>query len=350
MRVSLIIPIYNAEEHIDRCLEYISKQERLPEEIILIDNSSIDHSVNKISSFIKSNRNLNVILLHETNKGPGAARNKGLQSATGGIIVFTDSDCFPRKDWIKNILAVYENNEIDAIGGTTYIFEPRTISEKIQAIDLCTPKEMPAIVASNKDEFLLGRVIVTFNGSYKKKVLDAIGSFDESFSIAGEDVDLSIRALENGFKLLIRHPEIVVWHMPRKSLSLYAKRTFQYRAALPVLFKKHFKNTAFIELPRNGFKKFPFFAPLLITKESEIVIFFIILILIFYKYFSTILLISITVLYLRFLKGILTRSKSGKINVSLSEAFIMAVYDIFKKIVSECGRVYGSVKSRVIYI
>jgi len=350
MKISLLIPVFNAEDTIGRCMECIASQERPPDETLLIDNGSTDASVIKIQDFMRSHSNMNILLLYESKRGPGAARNKGLECATGDVIVFTDSDCFPRKDWIKNIVTLYENNKVDGVGGLTYIYNPRTLSDKLQGIDLFMPKEFHAKIAYNKDESLFGNVIVTFNGSYKREVFSKIGGFDEALSVTGEDIDLSIRALENGFRILIWNPQVVVWHMPRILFRLYTKRIFQYRLILPVLLRKHFKKTAFLELPMLGVRKFPFFTSLVITKEFEIIVFFILLILIFHKLFPAVFLLAITILFIRLVRSILIRSKAVGINISLLEALILAAMDIIKKFSSEYGRVYGSIKSRMIYL
>ncbi|MHC4122177.1 MAG: glycosyltransferase family 2 protein [Planctomycetota bacterium] len=351
MKVSLIIPVYNAEETIEQCLGHIMGQERLPEEILLVDNGSTDNSVKKMQDFIQNNKNISIILLHEEKKGAAAARNKGLVYATGDIIAFTDSDCFPRKDWLKNMLYIYEKDNLDGLGGLTYIYNPRIPVEKMQAIDLIVPQNRQAKIILQKHEPLFSIFIATFNASYRHDVLKKIGGFDEGLFLAGEDVDCTIRAFEEKFKMCVWHPDVVVWHMPRKNFLSYGKTIFQYRRVLPTLLKKHFKNKAFIQIPRFGIKKIPFFTSLVITQEFEMLIFFVSLVLFFYRPFSINTgVIIIIILFIRAFIYIIIRRRFIDVEISIFEALKINVLDVVKKIISEYGRIYGSIRERTLYI
>ena len=89
-KISVIIPVYNAEKTIRRCLESIMSSEYEEYEVILIDDGSTDNSVSIISEF--ANRNRRIKIFTQPNSGPSAARNKGLTLAEGEIIAFVDSD------------------------------------------------------------------------------------------------------------------------------------------------------------------------------------------------------------------------------------------------------------------
>jgi len=103
MKVSVIIPIYNAENTLERCLQSIAAQSHKPSEIILVDNNSTDSSYKLANKFKKNNKKLKIILVKEEKKGPSAARNKGINLAQGEIVVFTDADCIAHTAWLKNL-------------------------------------------------------------------------------------------------------------------------------------------------------------------------------------------------------------------------------------------------------
>ncbi len=117
MKISVIIPVYNSETTIIPCLESLVQQSVSPLEIIIVNNNSSDGTINKIKEYITEIKKPHIILTSESKQGPAAARNKGIQLASGGIIAFTDSDCVVRKDWIKNAIAIYEKEDIDLVGG-----------------------------------------------------------------------------------------------------------------------------------------------------------------------------------------------------------------------------------------
>lgn len=92
MSVSIIIPVYNAEQYIDECLKSILTQTYTDYEIILVDDGSKDKSPDICDDYAKKYENIRS--LHELNSGPSTARNWGLQEAKGDYIIFVDSDDF----------------------------------------------------------------------------------------------------------------------------------------------------------------------------------------------------------------------------------------------------------------
>ena len=102
-KISVIVPVCNAEQYLSECIESILKQKKTDIEILLIDDGSKDGSTAYCDKYARENENVQV--LHQERSGAGAARNAGLQMAQGDYIVFVDSD-----DYLKdeNILADME--------------------------------------------------------------------------------------------------------------------------------------------------------------------------------------------------------------------------------------------------
>ncbi len=92
--ISVIVPVYNSEKYLEKCLESIINQTYKKLEIILIDDGSIDESGKICDEYAKKDSRIKVI--HKKNEGVSAARNQGLEIATGEYIAFVDSD-----DWIE---------------------------------------------------------------------------------------------------------------------------------------------------------------------------------------------------------------------------------------------------------
>lgn len=93
-KISVIVPVYNVEQYLARCMETILNQTYKNIEVILIDDGSKDNSPVLCDEWkAKDNR---VVVIHQKNAGAGAARNAGLEIATGELIGFVDSD-----DWIQ---------------------------------------------------------------------------------------------------------------------------------------------------------------------------------------------------------------------------------------------------------
>ncbi|WP_198023286.1 glycosyltransferase [Virgibacillus sp. SK37] len=89
-KVSIIVPVYNAEEKLTACLDSILKQSYQQLEVILVNDGSTDKSGQICESFAAVNKHIQVI--HQPNAGPSAARNRGLRAATGEYVQFVDAD------------------------------------------------------------------------------------------------------------------------------------------------------------------------------------------------------------------------------------------------------------------
>lgn len=93
-KISVIVPVYNVEQYLDRCIESITNQTLKDIEIILVDDKSPDNSPQKCDDWAKRDKRIKVI--HKSiNEGLGFARNTGLKNAIGEYVTFVDSD-----DWI----------------------------------------------------------------------------------------------------------------------------------------------------------------------------------------------------------------------------------------------------------
>lgn len=104
MRLSIIIPIYNVEDTLQRCLESVLAQVDETMEVVLIDDGSTDSS-GQIAEEMTAGRG-NCRLIHQTNKGLSAARNAGIEVAMGDYLTFVDSDDFIAEGTYAALLAV----------------------------------------------------------------------------------------------------------------------------------------------------------------------------------------------------------------------------------------------------
>ena len=91
--LSCIVPVYNAEQYLEKCIGSLLQITSISVEIILIDDGSTDSSPILLDKYAESNPNIKVI--HQNNKGVAVARNTGIDIATGEYITFIDSD-----DWV----------------------------------------------------------------------------------------------------------------------------------------------------------------------------------------------------------------------------------------------------------
>lgn len=121
--VSVIVPVYNVEDYLEECLESIVKQSYKNLQILLINDGSTDGSLDIARAFAKRDKRIRVIT--KENAGLGAARNTGVENATGKYIVFSDSDDIIPKDAYKDMLTALEHSGSDFVTGTIYRFSKK---------------------------------------------------------------------------------------------------------------------------------------------------------------------------------------------------------------------------------
>ena len=116
-RVSVIVPVYNGESTIEECVESILALSfpRNDVQLLLIDNASSDST----STILERYRD-RAMILHETKRGPAAARNRGLENATGDIVAFTDADCVVHRDWLSRLIAPLSRSLANAFTTTAW--------------------------------------------------------------------------------------------------------------------------------------------------------------------------------------------------------------------------------------
>lgn len=114
-KVSVIIPCYNAEKYIERCLNALETQTFQDFEVIVIDDCSSDQSVKIITEYATHTTLQIHLLKNETNSGPAASRNKGIGTAKGDYIAFCDSDDWYDSNFLSSMLSKMEGNCSDIV-------------------------------------------------------------------------------------------------------------------------------------------------------------------------------------------------------------------------------------------
>ena len=169
MKVSIIVPVHNAEETLRRCIDSIVEQEYKNIECILIENGSNDQSKNICLEYAMKYRNVVAISIAES--GVSYARNRGLDFATGEIIGFCDADDFIEVEAINKIVEEFNNDSnIIAVFGAFYIgtsnqngFQKKYMGLKNQKISHRKALELTLI-----DDKVMGSV---WNKYYRASVL-----------------------------------------------------------------------------------------------------------------------------------------------------------------------------------
>ena len=108
-KISVIIPVKNEADKIERCLEAVFNQSLKPHEVIVVDGHSTDKTVENARKF-------QVKVLYEDYHTRSGACQIGVERAKGDFVTFTDADCIPKKSWLENIIEVFNERYI-GVGG-----------------------------------------------------------------------------------------------------------------------------------------------------------------------------------------------------------------------------------------
>ena len=133
--ISVIVPVYNVEKYLKRCVDSIKNQTYDNIEIILVDDGSKDSSGKICDDLSKSDNR--IVVIHKKNGGLSSARNAGLKKASGKYVAFVDSDDFIEKDMYKNLYSLISKSEYKiASCGFKYVYDNGKIEKKLETNDV----------------------------------------------------------------------------------------------------------------------------------------------------------------------------------------------------------------------
>ena len=179
--ISIIIPAYNEEKHIEACLTSIFNVDypKAGYEIILVDNGSTDRTREIAGQF-------DIAIFTDQDKNVSGLRNLGVKYAKGEILAFIDADCLATHQWLKNASLHIQNNKLAAWGAPPEIPDNPTWVQE-------------AWFAIRKNETGIGYVhwLESMNLFVRKDYFINIGGFNESLATC-EDVDFCYRIARYG--------------------------------------------------------------------------------------------------------------------------------------------------------
>lgn len=165
--VSVIVPIYNVEKFLHRCIESVVNQSYKNLEIILVDDGSKDSCANICDEWVKKDKRINVI--HKENGGLSDARNAGIEIATGKYLSFIDSDDYIHRDFIKVLYDLIKKHGADfSMCGSIQTNKDEDTTSKINNINeiIKDPKK----ILEKKDNIYC----VAWNKLYKRELFDNV--------------------------------------------------------------------------------------------------------------------------------------------------------------------------------
>ena len=168
-KVSIIVPVYNAEKAIGRCVESILSQDYTELEVILVDDGSRDSSPEILDGFAA--KDPRVLCIHKENGGVSAARNTGLDRATGDYIQFCDADDWLAPEATKLLVRRAEDSAADLVVGDFYRVVGDKVSRKgsIEKKDILTLRQYADEMLLSPADLYYG---VLWNKLYRRDIIE----------------------------------------------------------------------------------------------------------------------------------------------------------------------------------
>jgi len=231
---SVIVPSYNRKEEIRELLESLRQLDfpRDRVEVIIADDGSTDNTAELVESF-REKFPFPLKFYHQQNKGPGAARNMGMQKATGDFFIFVDSDCTVPSHWLKQIDLELHKHQADAFGG------PDSFREDFPPLLKAINYSMTSFITTgglrgHKGKKLAKYYPRSFNMGLSRKLQKKIGGFGSLRH--GQDIEFSNRIIKSGAKV-IYVGEAPAFHKRRTSIRKFFRQVFNWGVARINLYK-----------------------------------------------------------------------------------------------------------------
>ena len=202
----MIIPVYNVEKHLHRCLDSVIAQTYQNLEIICVDDGSVDESGKICDQYAVRDARIKVI--HQENQGLSAARNRGLDAADGEYIAFVDSDDYILEDMYKKMLDMLLNYNVDlCVCQWQYEFSDGRQVVKKKNIDPTIYGRKTSLEFARflyRSNYENGVVVAAWNKLYRRALLDTIhfeGRIHEDDAFCGRIMakNISVYVMEEQF-------------------------------------------------------------------------------------------------------------------------------------------------------
>lgn len=198
--VSVVVCTYNRSVQVAECVTSLLARSGENFVVLVVDDGSTDDTQQQLG-IVQAQHPTNSIIIsrNPTNLGLSAARNVGIAAAGGDIILFTDSDCVVDPDWLRHMIAAFEDPAAVAVAGVSLDHPPRTYAEA-------------AYVGTNRLGVspVQNRALVGNCMGFRQETLQTYG-FDKALTYYCDDDDLAWRLISDGHKIAFA-PAAVVRH------------------------------------------------------------------------------------------------------------------------------------------
>lgn len=240
MKVSVIIPVFNEEKYLDKCIQSVLDQ-RQTGEILLIDDQSTDNSLKICQQWAESDHRIRV-LINEGMKGAGGAMNTGLRHVSCDYIAFLGADDYYLANRFKNASSIFEkHHDVEVVSDSMQILtydgkDHERLNMLLKHGSIVGFHTAHSYINVHQQKQILGLPITGL--TIKREVIDKTGYFDEELKQA-QDTDLVVRMLQKAIFMSgnVETP-VVVYYIHEQNTTTNYQEAIYYRRRKA---KKHFQ-------------------------------------------------------------------------------------------------------------
>ncbi len=239
--VSIVIPIYNARNVIEDCLNSVFGIDYKNYEVIIVDDCSKDKS----KDFIQENYPQVKLIITKSNRGFAGAINLGIKNSRGGIVVLLNMDTIVEKGWLRPLVnALVTDKSIGLVGSKIFSYDRKTLQhtgglllENGLSIHIGRGELDDGKYNYPRDvDYLCGASL-----GFKRCTLDEVGFFDERYRpLYYEDTDMAYRVKKHRLRV-VYIPDSVIVHKENVSMNGLSKKFYYcyHKSRLRFVFKNH---------------------------------------------------------------------------------------------------------------
>jgi glycosyltransferase involved in cell wall biosynthesis len=227
-KYSIIIPCFNRIDEIQELVQSLQnlKFDCAKFEVIIIDDGSTDNTIEFLKKY-QEKANYTLSFHSQNNKGPGAARNNGMDKAIGDFFIFLDSDCTVPDSWLSKINTALINNSADAFGG------PDTYRDDFPVILKAINYSMTSFITTGGLRGKKGKKLAkfyprSFNMGISANLAIKIGGFGSLRH--GQDIEYSHRIIKSGATVIFVE-NAPVYHKRRTTIPRFYKQVYNWGVA-----------------------------------------------------------------------------------------------------------------------
>ncbi len=249
--VTFLVPAYNEEEHIEKCLDSLLDQ-KYPSnklDIVAINDGSEDSTLEKMKKY--SDR---ITIIDKENSGKASSMNYALESVDSELVGCMDADSFPCEDFVANMVGYFEQDDVGGVTPAMKVLNPQTWPQKIMWAEF-----IYNVLLRKMFSLFDSQWVMPGPGSlYRTETLKDLGGWDEE--TLTEDMEIAFRMFKNGSKLKNSTNAYVETTSPPTLKGLFRQRMRWYRGYIEnalsyseLWFNPKYGNLGMIVIPFNAF-------------------------------------------------------------------------------------------------